>query len=164
MTCCGKGSQDSLPPGFSLNPPLANVPLVLPPTRFSDNYSRYHGDTRAILLVLQGPQTICKFWESPQYLNELNSSPLAKVVGTEHTGRARTAAFEFVDSTASGPVDIIIASCDGTIHEIVSTIALAPSYKNDSPDIPAQVNLVLVPCETANGEYMHLSGRRNLYP
>lgn len=82
--------------------------------------------------------------------------PIAKVVETEHAGHAGTAAFDFVDSTVPGPVDIIVASGDGTIHEIVSTIALAPSYKNRSPDTPAQVNLVLVPCGTANALYSSL--------
>jgi len=82
--------------------------------------------------------------------------PIAKIVETEHAGHAGAAAFEFVDSTVSGPLDIIVASGDGTIHEIISTIALAPSYKNRSPDIPTQVNLVLVPCGTANALYSSL--------
>ena len=82
--------------------------------------------------------------------------PVAKIVGTEHAGHAGAIAFEFVDSTASGPLDIVIASGDGTIHEIISTIALAPSYKNRSPDAPARVNLVLVPCGTANALYSSL--------
>jgi len=82
--------------------------------------------------------------------------PIAKIVETEHAGHAGTAAFEFVDSTVPGPVDIIVASGDGTIHEIISTIALAPSYKNRSPGTPAQVNLALVPCGTANALYSSL--------
>ena len=82
--------------------------------------------------------------------------PIAKIVETEHAGHAGSAAFEFVDSTVSGPLDIIVASGDGTIHEIISTIALAPSYKNRSPGAPAQVNLVLVPCGTANALYSSL--------
>jgi len=82
--------------------------------------------------------------------------PTAKIVETDHAGHAGSAAFEFVDSTASGPVDIVVASGDGTVHEIISTIALAPSYKNRSPDTPAKVNLVLVPCGTANALYSSL--------
>jgi len=82
--------------------------------------------------------------------------PIAKVVETSHAGHAGTAALEFVDSTVSGPRDIIVASGDGTIHEIASTIALTPSYKNRPPDAPAQVNLVIVPCGTANALYSSL--------
>jgi len=82
--------------------------------------------------------------------------PIVKIVQTEHAGHAGAVAFEFVDSTVSGPLDIIVASGDGTIHEIISTIALAPSYKNRSSDTPAQVNLVLVPCGTANALYSSL--------
>jgi hypothetical protein len=82
--------------------------------------------------------------------------PIAKIVGTEHAGHAGAVAFEFIDSTVPGPLDIIVASGDGTIHEIISTIALAPSYKNRSPETSAQVNLVLVPCGTANALYSSL--------
>ena len=82
--------------------------------------------------------------------------PLAKIVETEHAGHAGAVAFEFVDSTVSGPLDIIVVSGDGTIHEILSTIALAPSYKHRPPEAPAQVNLVLVPCGTANALYSSL--------
>ena len=82
--------------------------------------------------------------------------PITKIVETEHAGHAGAAAFEFVDSTVSGPLDIVVASGDGTLHEIISTIALAQSYKNRSPDTPAQVNLVLVPCGTANALYSSL--------
>ncbi|KAF9792456.1 ATP-NAD kinase-like domain-containing protein [Thelephora terrestris] len=89
-------------------------------------------------------------------LLKANDVPIARIVETEHAGHAGTAAFEFVDSTVSGPLDIIVASGDGTIHDIVTTIALAPSYKNRSPATPAQVNLVLVPCGTANALYSSL--------
>jgi hypothetical protein len=89
-------------------------------------------------------------------LLKANDIPVARIVETEHAGHAGAVAFEFVDSTVSGPLDIIVASGDGTIHEIVSTIALAPSYKNRSPATPAQVNLVLVPCGTANALYSSL--------
>ncbi|KAF9653162.1 hypothetical protein BDM02DRAFT_3087768 [Thelephora ganbajun] len=89
-------------------------------------------------------------------LLKTNDVPIAKIVETEYVGHAGVVAFEFVDSTISGPLDIIIASGDGTIHEIISTIALAPSYKNRSPSSPAQVNLVLVPCGTANALYSSL--------
>jgi len=82
--------------------------------------------------------------------------PIGDIVETEHAGHAGTIAFEFVDSTVSGPLDIVVACGDGTIHEIISTIALAPSYKNRPPDAPAQVNLVLVPCGTANALYSSL--------
>jgi len=82
--------------------------------------------------------------------------PIAKIVETDHAGHAGTVAFEFVDSAVAGPSDIIVASGDGTIHEIISTIALAPSYKNRPADNPAQVNLVLVPCGTANALYSSL--------
>jgi hypothetical protein len=82
--------------------------------------------------------------------------PIAKIVETERAGHAGTVAFEFVDSAASGSLDIIVASGDGTIHEIISTIALAPAYKNRSPGTAAQVNLVLVPCGTANALYSSL--------
>lgn len=89
-------------------------------------------------------------------LLKTNDIPVAKIVETEHAGHAGTAAFEFVDSTVPGSLDIIVASGDGTIHEIISTIALAPSYKNRPPGTPAQVNLVLVPCGTANALYSSL--------
>jgi len=89
-------------------------------------------------------------------LLKTSNVPIAKIVETDHAGHAGAAAFEFVDSTVSGPLEIIVASGDGTIHEIISTIALAPSYKNRSPDIPTQVNLVLVPCGTANALYSSL--------
>ena len=89
-------------------------------------------------------------------LLKTSNVPISKIVETEHAGHAGTAAFEFVDSTVSGPLEIIVASGDGTIHEIISTIALAPSYKNRSPSIPTQVNLVLVPCGTANALYSSL--------
>lgn len=83
-----------------------------------------------------------------------------RIVETERAGHAGTVAFEFVDSTVSGPLDIIVASGDGTIHEIISAIALAPSYKNRSSTTPVpvsvQVNLVLVPCGTANALYSSL--------
>jgi len=82
--------------------------------------------------------------------------PIAKIVETEYVGHAGAVAFEFVDSTVAGPLDIIVASGDGTIHEIISTIALAQSYKNRSADAPAQVNLALVPCGTANALYSSL--------
>lgn len=89
-------------------------------------------------------------------LLEANDVPVSRVVETQHAGHAGTIAFEFVDSTASGPLDIVVASGDGTIHEIISTIALAPAYKIRSPDVPAQVNLVVVPCGTANALYSSL--------
>ena len=89
-------------------------------------------------------------------LLKTNDIPIAKIVETEHAGHAGAVAFEFVDSTTPGPLDIIVASGDGTVHEIISTIALAPSYKNRSSDTPAQVNLVLVPCGTANALYSSL--------
>lgn len=89
-------------------------------------------------------------------LLKTNDVSIARVVETEHAGHAGTVAFDFIDSTVSGPLDIIAASGDGTIHEIISTIALAPSYKNRSPETPAQVNLVLVPCGTANALYSSL--------
>lgn len=82
--------------------------------------------------------------------------PIARVVETEHAGHAGTVAFEFVDSAVSGSLDIILASGDGTIHEIISTIALAPSYNNRPSTTPAQVNLILVPCGTANALYSSL--------
>lgn len=85
-----------------------------------------------------------------------NDIAIARILETEHAGHAGAAAFEFVDSNVSGPLDIIVASGDGTIHEIISTIALASSYKNRSPATPAQVNLVLVPCGTANALYSSL--------
>jgi len=85
-----------------------------------------------------------------------NDVSISKIVETGHAGHAGTVAFEFVDSTVSGPLDIILASGDGTIHEIISTIALAPSYKNRCSVTPAQVNLVLVPCGTANALYSSL--------
>lgn len=104
-----------------------------------------------------GDSTARKFVEDHVLpLLKTSDVPIAKIVGTEHAGHAGAAAFEFVDSTAPGPLDIVVASGDGTIHEIVSTIALAPSYKNRSPDTPARVNLILVPCGTANALYSSL--------
>jgi len=85
-----------------------------------------------------------------------NDVPISRVVETEHAGHAGTVAFEFIDSAVPGPLNIIVASGDGTIHEIISTIALAPSYKNRCSETPAQVNLVLVPCGTANALYSSL--------
>ena len=91
-------------------------------------------------------------------LLKTNDIPISRTIETEHTGHAGSAAFEFVDSTVSGPFNIVVASGDGTIHEIISTIALAlPSaYKNRSSTPLVQVNLVLVPCGTANALYSSL--------
>ena len=89
-------------------------------------------------------------------LLKTNDVPISRIVETEHAGHAGTVAFEFVDSTVSGPFNIIVASGDGTVHEIISTIALAPSYKNRPSVTPVQVNLVLVPCGTANALYSSL--------
>lgn len=89
-------------------------------------------------------------------LLETNDILTSRIVGTEHAGHAGTIALEFVDSTISGPLNIIAASGDGTIHEIISTIALAPAYKTRSSETPVQVNLVLVPCGTANALYSSL--------
>lgn len=104
-----------------------------------------------------GDSTAKKFIEDHVLpLLKTSDIPIARVVGTENAGHAGTLAFEFVDSTAPGPIDIIVASGDGTIHDIISKIALASSYKNRPPDTPAQVNLVLVPCGTANALYSSL--------
>jgi len=89
-------------------------------------------------------------------LLEISDVPISKIVATGHAGHAGDVAFEFVDSTVAGPLDIIVAAGDGTVHEIISTIALAPSYKNRSAGSAAQVNLVLVPCGTANALYSSL--------
>lgn len=89
-------------------------------------------------------------------LLKTNDVSIFGIVETEHAGHAGTVAFEFVDSTASRPLDIIVASGDGTIHEIISAIALAPSYKHRSSVTPVQVNLVLVPCGTANALFSSL--------
>lgn len=135
----------------------ANINPISPGQRFSS--LRY--PARKMALVVYNPaggdNTAKQFVEAHVLpLLKTNDIPIARVVETEHAGHAGTAAFEFVDSTVSGPMDIIVASGDGTIHEIISTIALAPSYKNRSPTTPAQVNLILVPCGTANALYSSL--------
>ena len=90
------------------------------------------------------------------WLLKTNNVPIARLIKTESAGHAGTVVFNFVDSTVSGLLDIITASGDRSIYKIISTIALAPSYKNRSPENPAQVNLGLVPCGMANALYSSL--------
>lgn len=81
--------------------------------------------------------------------------PIARVVETENEGHAGSVALAHFDSLKPGPftLDIILGSGDGTLHEVVSAISLNSTASSSSPQIPVKINLVLVPCGTANALY-----------
>ena len=78
---------------------------------------------------------------------------IAPVLETRKEGEAGSVASEHFERT-QGPLDIILGSGDGTLHEVISAISL-PNLKTPSR-IPARINFVLVPCGTANALFSSL--------
>ena len=66
---------------------------------------------------------------------------------TTHEGHAGDIVLDFL-ATVDGPVSIILGSGDGTLHEIVCALRTAEVSQDHR-----EINLVLVPCGTANALY-----------
>lgn len=74
----------------------------------------------------------------------------AKIVETTHVGHAGEVLIHFLKE-ADGPVEVVLGSGDGTLHEIVCALDQhAPSAQG------RELNFVLVPCGTANALYASL--------
>ncbi|KAI0956940.1 hypothetical protein AcW1_005497 [Taiwanofungus camphoratus] len=71
----------------------------------------------------------------------------AAVLATEHPGHAAALVAHHLAAT-DDPTTVILASGDGTLHEIVDALATAPP--------PRPLNFALVPCGTANALYASL--------
>lgn len=86
-------------------------------------------------------------------LLKAHNIPISQVLETKHEGHAGSVAFEYFDKS-DGPLDIIVGGGDGTLHEIISAIALSSS--SHSVQKSTKINFVLVPCGTANALYSSL--------
>ncbi|KAF8061035.1 ATP-NAD kinase-like domain-containing protein [Lyophyllum atratum] len=77
------------------------------------------------------------------------------LVATEHPGHAGQLLVDFLEST-KGDVTIILASGDGTLHEIINFLSSA-SLKGPRASAPTpRLQFALVPCGTANALYSSL--------
>jgi len=71
-----------------------------------------------------------------------------KITPTSGVGDAGTLVFDFIKSQ-HGPVTVVLASGDGTLHEIINSLSL----KGAKAGPGARLHFVLVPCGTANALY-----------
>jgi hypothetical protein len=83
-------------------------------------------------------------------LPALKDHTVDAILSTEHAGHAGTFVADHVrrHSTASKNLTIILASGDGTLHEIIDHLS--------SAEIRARVSFVLIPAGTANALYSSL--------
>lgn len=110
-------------------------------------------------LVLYNPvsgsnKTKAFFDEHVLPLLKEHNIPVAQVLATEREGHAGSVAFEYFDKS-DGSLDIIVGGGDGTLHEIISAIALSTN-SSQSIQKSTTINFVLVPCGTANALYSSL--------
>ncbi|KAM5535583.1 hypothetical protein V8D89_010750 [Ganoderma adspersum] len=75
-----------------------------------------------------------------------------KIVHTQHPGHVGSVVFDFLHSTPnSHPLSIILASGDGTLHELINFLNSQPT----TVPLP-RIHIALLPCGTANALYSSL--------
>lgn len=82
-------------------------------------------------------------------LLEWYNVPIDAIRATEHAGHAGELLFNFIQ-TVHGEINVILGSGDGTLHEIINYLSSVVTTQ-----IP-RLNLVLIPCGTANALYASL--------
>jgi hypothetical protein len=110
---------------------------------------------KTALLVIYNP--VCGHGEAPAIfegtvlpiLRDANREP-DKIIMTTHAGHAGQAVLEFLQQT-KGPVDIVLGSGDGTLHEILSVL-----YRTPATEPRRDIIFALVPCGTANALFSSL--------
>ncbi|KZT03440.1 uncharacterized protein LAESUDRAFT_729243 [Laetiporus sulphureus 93-53] len=111
----------------------------------------------AICNPVCGDASAVQFYEThvAPLLKEATVELDAPVLTTTHDGHAGQFVTQYTESV-EGPFTVILASGDGTLHEIVQTLTNTPPKGVRASAPPARLSFVLLPCGTANALYSSL--------
>ena len=77
------------------------------------------------------------------------------VLATTHAGHAGAFVTQHLEGHA-GPFTVVLASGDGTLHEVIEALTNTPPKGQRAAGPPAKLSFALVPCGTANALYASL--------